>query len=115
MDKDYSIYIFDIVESIELIESYTGGMSLAEFLNNSAIRDAVVRRVEIIGESAKRVPDAMRNSYKDVAWKKITGTRDRLIHDYGDVDFNTVWDIVKSDLPTLKEQMKEIIKKEQYE
>ena len=48
MEKDYSIYIFDIAESIELIESYVGGMSLGEFLNDSVTRDAVVRRVEII-------------------------------------------------------------------
>ena len=114
MKKDYSVYIFDIAESIDLIESYVDDMSLSEFLNNSAIRDAVVRRVEIIGEAAKRIPDAMKSNYKNVSWKEIAGTRDRLIHDYGDVDFNGVWDIIKKDLPLLKEQMKEIIKKEKY-
>ena len=48
MKKDYSVYIFDIMESIDLIESYVEDMLLSEFLNNSAMRDAVVRRVEII-------------------------------------------------------------------
>jgi len=115
MEKDHSIYIFDIVESIELIESYVGIQSREEFLNDSAVRDAVVRRVEIIGEAAKRIPDSIRNKYQDVAWKQIAGTRDRLAHDYGDVDFSGVWDIVKKDLPTLKDQMREIIEKEGYE
>lgn len=115
MEKDYSIYIFDIIESIELIESYVDDMSRDDFLNDSRVRDAVVRRVEIIGEAAKRVSDAMRNTYKDVAWRQIAGTRDRLVHDYGDVDFKGIWDIVKNDLPMLKTQMKEIIEKERYE
>ena len=114
MEKDYSIYIFDIAESINLIESYVAGMSQVDFLNNAAIRDAVVRRVEIIGEAAKRIPGTMKNRYKDIAWKAITGTRDRLIHDYGDVDFTGVWEIVKNDLPLLKNQMKKIIKQEGY-
>ena len=71
--------------------------------------DAVIRNLEIIGEAVKRVPNPIRKNHPSVAWRKIAGLRDRLIHAYFDIDIDIIWDIVHSELPILKTQVREII------
>ena len=109
MDKNYSIYLHDIIDSIDLIESYLTGASYEKFLENEELQDAVIRRLQIIGEAAKRVPTKIRDSHPGIEWREITGTRNRIIHDYADVDLDLVWDITESKLPELKGKISKII------
>jgi len=69
---------------------------------------ACVRSLEIIGEAAKRIPPEFRKKHPGVAWKEMTGMRDKLIHDYAGVDANVVWKTIKNDLPELKGQIEGI-------
>ena len=71
--------------------------------------------MEIIGEASKNLPENFREKYKEVEWKRIAGTRDKIIHHYFGIDLNTVWDIVKKDLPDLKRKIKTILKTEPKE
>ena len=70
---------------------------------------ALARLLEIIGEAARRVPEEFRSRYPEVPWRRTTDFRNRLIHAYDDIDFDTVWDIVQNDLPPLIEQLETII------
>lgn len=110
MKKDYKILLFDILDSIENIEKYTKNISENKFFDNIQIQDAVVRRIEIIGEAVKSLPISFRNNHADIPWKKIAGTRDVLIHDYSGVDVDLVWKIIKKDIPRLKKQIKGLLK-----
>ena len=66
---------------------------------------AVVRLLEIIGEAAARVPAQERVRRPGVPWSSIVGLRNRLIHGYDDVDYDIVWEIVTSDIPSLISQL----------
>lgn len=109
MRKDPLIFIKHILNAITDIEESTRNLSKKEFEENKDVKDATVRRIEIIGEAVKNLPDAFRNKYSEVPWKEIVGTRDKMIHHYFGVDLNIVWDIVKKDLPDLKKKVNEIL------
>lgn len=70
---------------------------------------ALVRLLEILGEAAKNVSEQCRQSYSNIPWKQMAGTRDRLIHGYFDVDLDIVWKIISSDLPSLVQQLEKAL------
>ena len=116
MTKHKSIpYLEHMADAIKDIESFTKGLTKSQFLKNKLRQSAVIRQLEIIGEASKNLPENFRENYSEVEWKKIAGTRDKIIHHYFGVDLNTVWDIVKKDLPDLKRKIKAILKTEPKE
>ena len=98
--------LFDIAESTRLAVSYVEQSTKEEFLSDTKTQDSVIRRLEIIGEAARRVSEETRNAYPDLPWKEMIGMRNFLIHDYDDVDIQVVWKTVKKDLPDLLDKMK---------
>ena len=108
MKKDPKIFLIHILESIKEIERYTHNISREEFLSDTQVQDAVIRRLEIIGEATKRVPVEVKRQI-DIPWKQIAGMRDILIHDYFEVDIQAVWDTVVKDLPILKEAIQKLV------
>ncbi len=104
-------YINHILDAINDIEESIKKLSKKEFFVNKDARDSNIRRLEIIGEASKNISDKLKAKYTKVEWKKISGTRDIVVHRYFGVDFNVVWDILKEDIPLLKKHM-ETIKKE---
>lgn len=110
MKKDTSIFIKHILESIKIIEEFTKGVSKKDFLDSVQLQDAVIRRVEIIGEATKNVSNGFRKKHSEIPWSEIARTRDKLIHGYFGVDLDLTWDIVKKDLPELKKEVEKILK-----
>jgi uncharacterized protein with HEPN domain len=106
--KNDLLYVSNIQESIEAIESYTlEGKEV--FMQTRMIQDAVIRNFEVIGEATKRLSPKFRVKYSEVPWRRIAGLRDVLIHDYLRVDLNEVWGIIVNDLPNLKTAINNII------
>jgi uncharacterized protein with HEPN domain len=110
MKRDDTVYLYHILDAIGLIEEYTKGMSEDEFLANSMAHDAVVRQIEIIGEAARNISDEFREKHSKLPWGKMTGIRNKIIHEYFNINYAIVWDTVRDDLPGLKKSIKKIIK-----
>ena len=100
--KDDSIYIDHILNSINRILDYISGKDGEAFEADLVTQDAVVRQLEIIGETTKRVSKELRSEHPDIPWADMAGMRDVLIHDYLDVDFGVVWKTASEDIPQLK-------------
>ncbi|MGE0820839.1 MAG: DUF86 domain-containing protein [Candidatus Binatia bacterium] len=94
-------YFLDIVEAAKLAQSYLAGKTQEEFLQDTLCQDAVIRRLEIIGEAARRLSPEARASLPELTWHAMIGMRNLLIHEYDDVDLSIVWDTVKTALPAL--------------
>ena len=112
MKRNMKLYLQDIWESILAIEEYAQNLSEDEFYSNRLVQDAIVRRLEIIGEAAKNIDDNFRNKYPQIPWKKIAGMGDIIAHEYFGVRLDRVWDVVRKDLPDLKEKIMFIMEKE---
>lgn len=100
--KDYSDYLQDILDSINDTEEFVREMTFDDFLKDKKTINAVIRSIEVIGEAAKNIPDALREKYINVPWKKMAGMRDKLIHEYFGIDLEIVWQVIKNDLPPVK-------------
>ena len=100
--------LYDIQEALRRINVYTHEMTYKEFLADTRTQDAVIRNLEIIGEATKKLSGELRNRHPDIPWKKMAGTRDRLIHDYIGVDIEIVWQIVITELSDLALQVAKI-------
>ncbi|RZM82144.1 HepT-like ribonuclease domain-containing protein [Leptolyngbya iicbica] len=99
--RDDGLYLSNILECIQRIESYvTEGK--AAFMDNSMMQDAVIRNFEIIGEATKRLSETVKRDHAEIPWRQMAGFRDVLIHDYLSVDMNEVWSVIERDLPVIK-------------
>lgn len=107
------VYLHDILESIDLIESFISTIDEDSFYSNVEKQDAVLRRLEIIGEAVKQLPDRIRDSNSIIPWRQIAGMRDMIIHEYFGITLEMIWVVVTEDLPELKDEIQKIIAEEQ--
>ncbi len=107
--RDPKLYLSEIIDAIEAIEEYTAGITEDEFGRRRLIQDGVVRRIEIIGEAARQLPQEVKDQYANVPWIDIVGMRNRVIHEYFGGRIDRVWNAVQRDLPELKAEARRIL------
>jgi len=108
-ERDLIDFLKDILESIEKIEKFTKGFNFDEFSKDDKTTYAVIRALEIIGEATKNLPDSLKEQYPEVPWRKMAGTRDKVIHGYFVVDLEVIWKTVTKNIPILKPLIEEIL------
>ncbi|RKY90516.1 MAG: hypothetical protein DRQ01_09075 [Ignavibacteriae bacterium] len=108
MQRDKS-YLIDIQISAESIVRYIEGKSSSTFYEDEMLQDAVIRRIEIMGEAASRISEDLKSQYPTLPWKKMKAMRNILIHMYDELELEIVWDTITKDIPGLLNEMKKIL------
>jgi uncharacterized protein with HEPN domain len=108
MSRD-TAYLVDIREAASLALEYVRDKSLPEFESDLQCQDAVIRRLEIIGEASRRLSVTTRDAIPKVAWQSIVAMRNVLVHEYDAVDMRIVWETVQRDLPDLLSAIEPLI------
>lgn len=106
--REWRFYLDDMIGFAEKVIAYTDGLDQTAFVASGLNYDATVRNLELIGEAATRIPDAVRAANSQLQWRLIIATRNRLIHGYLGIDNDTLWSIVQSDIPALLPQLREL-------
>ena len=104
MNRDEA-HLHDMLAAARLACQYVEGISRGSFLADTEKQDAVIRRLELIGEAAGRVSAEYREANSAIPWRTLIGMRNILIHDYGNVDTAIVWETVQSSIPDLIRQV----------
>jgi uncharacterized protein with HEPN domain len=108
MSRD-DTYLVDMLESAKIALEYVLGKTWDDFSGDMQCQDAVVRRIEIIGEAARRLSQETRDQHPQVPWREITSMRNLVIHEYDVVDIGQVWDTVQNKIPPLIEELAKIV------
>ena len=99
------LLVEDIWEAIEKIQRYVAGLDHDAFIKDDKTIHSVVRNLEIIGEAANRLTKDFRFQHTEIEWRRIIGLRNRIVHDYFNIDVEIVWEIIQKDLPNLKSKL----------
>lgn len=111
MKKDPQVYLTHILNSIQAVERYLNGVSKEIFLSSEEKQDLVTRRIEIIGEAVKQLPEEFKEQHTEIPWRDIGDMRNVLIHMYFEVDYKIVWRTATKLVPKLKKQIIKISEK----
>ena len=104
-DRIYLLHVRDAIADI-LVYAEAGEDA---FLRETMRQDAIIRKLEVIGEAVKQLSDNTRDSKPDIPWRRVAGMRDRLIHQYFGVDLDLVWNVVGLERPTLLEAVDDVL------
>ncbi len=105
-ERAWHFYIDDMISFAEKVLLYTQGLDQSGLEGNGLAYDATLRNLELIGEAATHVPDEIRKVHPEIPWRLIISTRNRLIHGYLGIDNDTVWSIIRDDIPELLQLLK---------
>ncbi len=108
-NREWRFYIQDMLEFGEKILSYTDGLNQDAFIADGLTDDATLRNIQLIGEAATHIPPDVRESYPDVPWRTIVGTRNRLAHSYLHVSDSVIWSIIQDAIPNLLLQLRTLL------
>jgi len=108
MKRDYKLFIQDIIDSINQIQEYIKNVTEEVFMKNIQLQDAVIRRIEIIGEASKNIPRVVKQANRDIPWIQISNYRNFITHSYFATSLQRIWAVAKKETPKLKESLKNI-------
>jgi len=111
VNKEDITYLDHIFKAIAKIDKYLKKTNYNRFMKEDIIQDAIIRRLEIIGEATKQLSEDFKKENVKIPWKDIAGMRDKLIHKYFTVDLEEVWNTAKKDISILKREIEKILTK----
>lgn len=110
MSKDDLLYFGHMLDAARGACAAIEGVSREAFDADENLRLAQVHRIQIIGEAARRVSPEGRAAHSEIPWHQITGMRNRIVHDYLNIEYSVVWEVVMRDLPTLVSELERFVR-----
>ena len=104
--------LLDIARAARRVLEFKQGLDKTAFLNDPKTQSAILHQLLILGESVKRLSDEFRDQHPEMPWRLMAGMRDKLIHEYDDVDFDEVWSAVEKDIPHLIQWLEPLLPSE---
>ncbi len=101
--------LLDMLLAANKIQRFIHEMTQQDFNNNEMAQSAVLREVQVIGEAARMISDERKAQLTRIQWHAISGMRNRIIHEYFNVDLNILWDTICDDIPALIKQLGQIV------
>jgi uncharacterized protein with HEPN domain len=108
MERDLQS-LLDMLQSAQIVMNYIAGRSRDDLTTDLQFQDATIRRLLIIGEASKRVSETTRQALITIPWVAINGMRNRLVHEYDEIDLDILWDTAVNSLPTLIEELRKTV------
>jgi len=109
-EREWRFYLDDMIRFAENVLAYCEDLDQATFEATGLNYDATLRNLELIGEAATHIPSEIREAYQSIPWRQIIATRNRLIHGYLGIDNDTLWSIIRDDIPRLIMELEHIRK-----
>lgn len=106
-------FLRHIQKELQFLTERSSGLTFEQFTDDDLVSRAFIRSLEIVGEACKKVPDEIRYKYPEVDWRRLAGLRDVLIHQYFQVDYAIVWDVIQNNVPSAKDWIDYVIDQEQ--
>ena len=107
--REWRCCIHDMIGSCEKIGTWTRELDQDGFIADDMVHDATLRNLELVGEAATHVPDAIRKAHPEIPWRAVVGVRNRLAHGYLGIDDDAVWSIVRNDIPSLLPALRSLL------
>lgn len=107
--KNDRYYLKKIVTDLAFIISHTNGLSQKDLEENDLLIDSIMFRIIQIAENNNKLTDAFKKAHSDVPWIAIKGMRNKIVHDYGDMDITIVYDTVSNGIPEMYEKLLQIL------
>ncbi len=111
MKRESNAYLKDILEAIRRVKEYTNNLDLEEFLSQKMVVDAVMRNLEIIGETVSQLPENLKKEFPEVPWREVKDFRNVVAHKYFKINLERIWDIIENKLDPLEKQIVTILKR----
>ncbi len=102
-------YLGDVLDAIKQIEDYLRDITKDSFLQNHMMQDAVMHQIEIIGEASNSVSDEFQDQHPELPWMQMRAIRNKIVHDYREINLDVIWDTARNDLPMLEKQVRKVL------
>ena len=102
-------YLQHLLDETEYLFQSSQNLSKEDFLKDETLKRAYIRSLEVIGEATKNLSDSFKAEHPEIAWRRMAGMRDKLIHNYFGVDYDIVWNAIVDEIPHVKEKIKKIL------
>lgn len=99
--REWRFYVNDMIEFAEKVQLFTDGMDQDTFVSDALTYDATLRNLELVGEAATHIPDAVREAHPEIPWTAIIAVRNRIAHGYLGIDNDIIWSIILDAVPAL--------------
>ena len=109
MQKDDLVYVGHMLDMARKAVGKVHDTARAEYDADEDLRLALTHLIQTIGEAARRVSAPYQQAHPDIPWRQIIGTRHKVVHDYLEVDYDLVWEVVTAELPTLVSQLERLV------